>query len=183
MVGAVAYTPNVVPIWEGIRDYFADGAGRDGLRAVLQLRPAGRRRCSPAHIDIAWNTNLAWVRTVLQTDGGCRALAHARHRPDVHHRVRRPSRQRAARPGRPQGPAAGAGLPRLGPGRDPAGALPAPGRARRVATSSCCASTATSASTATPAAASSTRSGPCWTSGPTPPRSASPPGRRSAATS
>ena len=22
MVGAVAYTPNVVPIWEGIRDYF-----------------------------------------------------------------------------------------------------------------------------------------------------------------
>ena len=24
LVGAVAYTPNVVPIWEGIRDYFAD---------------------------------------------------------------------------------------------------------------------------------------------------------------
>jgi hypothetical protein len=22
LVGAVAYTPNVVPIWEGIRDYF-----------------------------------------------------------------------------------------------------------------------------------------------------------------
>ena len=26
-------------------------------------------------IDIAWNTNLAWVRTVLRTDGACRALA------------------------------------------------------------------------------------------------------------
>ncbi|HKA67582.1 MAG TPA: PhnD/SsuA/transferrin family substrate-binding protein, partial [Actinomycetes bacterium] len=25
--------------------------------------------------DIAWNTNLAWVRTVLRTDGHCRALA------------------------------------------------------------------------------------------------------------
>jgi ABC-type phosphate/phosphonate transport system substrate-binding protein len=27
------------------------------------------------HIDIAWNTNLAYVRTVLQTDGHCTALA------------------------------------------------------------------------------------------------------------
>ena len=26
-------------------------------------------------IDIAWNTNLAWVRTVAQTHGQCRALA------------------------------------------------------------------------------------------------------------
>src|SRR6266498_937673 len=26
-------------------------------------------------VDIAWNTNLAWVRTVLRTDGACRALA------------------------------------------------------------------------------------------------------------
>ncbi|MGV7852714.1 PhnD/SsuA/transferrin family substrate-binding protein, partial [Mycobacterium kansasii] len=27
------------------------------------------------HIDIAWNTNLAYVRTVLQTGGHCTALA------------------------------------------------------------------------------------------------------------
>ena len=27
------------------------------------------------HVDIAWNTNLAYVRTVLQTDGQCTALA------------------------------------------------------------------------------------------------------------
>jgi len=27
------------------------------------------------HIDVAWNTNLAWVRTVQQTNGECRALA------------------------------------------------------------------------------------------------------------
>ncbi|WP_375141131.1 phosphate/phosphite/phosphonate ABC transporter substrate-binding protein [Arthrobacter sp. PAMC25284] len=26
-------------------------------------------------IDIAWNTNLAWVRTVARTQGACRALA------------------------------------------------------------------------------------------------------------
>src|SRR5690606_11027177 len=27
------------------------------------------------HIDVAWNTNLAYVRTVMQTDGHCVALA------------------------------------------------------------------------------------------------------------
>jgi len=74
LIGAVAYTPNVVPIWEGIRDYFdtPDTAmdfvlfsnyGRlvDALRAGM--------------IDIAWNTNLAYARSVLQTDGHVRALA------------------------------------------------------------------------------------------------------------
>ena len=47
IVGAVAYTPNVVPIWEGIRDYFTSAIepdAADGFRAVLQLRPTGRRR-------------------------------------------------------------------------------------------------------------------------------------------
>lgn len=28
VVGAVAYTPNVVPIWEGIRGYFQDSESR-----------------------------------------------------------------------------------------------------------------------------------------------------------
>jgi phosphonate transport system substrate-binding protein len=74
LVGAVAYTPNVVPIWEGMRDYFRNsGAEMDfvlfsnyGRQVEALLNGA---------IDIAWNTNLAWVRTVLRTDGACRALA------------------------------------------------------------------------------------------------------------
>ena len=74
IVGAVAYTPNVVPIWEGIRDYFADSPAP--MDFVL-FSNYGRQvdALTDGHIDIAWNTNLAWVRTVLQTDGACRALA------------------------------------------------------------------------------------------------------------
>jgi phosphonate transport system substrate-binding protein len=74
MVGAVAYTPNVVPIWEGIRDYFAGGPAE--LDFVL-FSNYGRQVAAllDGAVDIAWNTNLAWVRTVLQTDGACRALA------------------------------------------------------------------------------------------------------------
>jgi phosphonate transport system substrate-binding protein len=74
IVGAVAYTPNVVPIWEGIRDHFAGSAAE--MDAVL-FSNYGRQveALIAGHIDIAWNTNLAWVRTVLQTDGQCRALA------------------------------------------------------------------------------------------------------------
>jgi phosphonate transport system substrate-binding protein len=74
IVGAVAYTPNVVPIWEGIRDYFAGSAAE--LDFVL-FSNYGRQvdALIAGHIDIAWNTNLAWVRTVAQTGGSCRALA------------------------------------------------------------------------------------------------------------
>lgn len=74
IVGAVAYTPNVVPIWEGIRDYFADsGAEMD----FVLFSNYGRQvdALITGTIDMAWNTNLAWVRTTLQTDGACRALA------------------------------------------------------------------------------------------------------------
>ena len=74
IVGAVAYTPNVVPIWEGIRDYFSDGPAP--MDFVL-FSNYGRQvdALLDRHIDIAWNTNLAWVRTVMRTDGACRALA------------------------------------------------------------------------------------------------------------
>jgi phosphonate transport system substrate-binding protein len=74
LIGAVAYTPNVVPIWEGIREYFR-GSGAD-MDFVL-FSNYGRQvdALIAGHIDIAWNTNLAWVRTVAQTGGGCHALA------------------------------------------------------------------------------------------------------------
>ena len=74
IVGAVAYTPNVVPIWEGMRDYFAD---TDAPMDFVLFSNYGRQvdALLAGTIDIAWNTNLAWVRTVGQTNGECRALA------------------------------------------------------------------------------------------------------------
>ncbi|HZG96889.1 MAG TPA: PhnD/SsuA/transferrin family substrate-binding protein [Nocardioidaceae bacterium] len=74
LVGAVAYTPNVVTIWEGMRDYFAGTASE--IDFVL-FSNYGRQvdALIDGTIDLAWNTNLAWVRTVAQTDGACRALA------------------------------------------------------------------------------------------------------------
>jgi len=74
MVGAVVYDPKVVPIWEGIREYFADApVGMDfvlfsNYEAQVDALLAGR-------IDIAWNTNLAYIRTSFATGGDCRVLA------------------------------------------------------------------------------------------------------------
>ncbi|MGH3764434.1 MAG: Rv1680 family SBP-like protein [Pseudonocardiaceae bacterium] len=74
IVGSVAYTPNVVTIWEGIREYFAGG---DAEMDFVLFSNYGRQvdALVQGTIDIAWNTNLAWVRTVGQTGGACRALA------------------------------------------------------------------------------------------------------------
>jgi ABC-type phosphate/phosphonate transport system substrate-binding protein len=74
LIGAVAYDPRVVPIWEGMRDYFREvGPPIDYVlfssydRQVLALLDR--------QIDIAWNTNLAWVKVHRRTNGTCRALA------------------------------------------------------------------------------------------------------------
>jgi ABC-type phosphate/phosphonate transport system substrate-binding protein len=74
LVGAVAYDSRVVPIWERMRDYFRQfGPPVDYVlysnydRQVEAL--LGRQ------IDIAWNTNLAWVKVHRRTAGACRALA------------------------------------------------------------------------------------------------------------
>ncbi len=74
IVGSVAYTPNVVTIWEGIRDYFA---GTPAEMDFVLFSNYGRQvdALIEGKIDLAWNTNLAWVRTVAQTGGACRALA------------------------------------------------------------------------------------------------------------
>ncbi len=74
MVGAVAYTPNVVTIWEGMREHFHEGPAE--MDFVL-FSNYGRQvdALLDGTIDIAWNTNLAWLRTVAQTGGACQALA------------------------------------------------------------------------------------------------------------
>ncbi|GAB3125595.1 Rv1680 family SBP-like protein [Glaciibacter psychrotolerans] len=74
LVGAVAYTPNVVTIWEGMREYFA---GTPSEMDFILFSNYGRQvdALIDGSIDLAWNTNLAWVRTVLQTGGECTAVA------------------------------------------------------------------------------------------------------------
>jgi ABC-type phosphate/phosphonate transport system substrate-binding protein len=74
VVGAVAYTPNVVPIWEGMREHFAES---DAPMDFVLFSNYGRQvdALLAGHVDVAWNTNLAYVRTVLRTGGTCRALA------------------------------------------------------------------------------------------------------------
>jgi ABC-type phosphate/phosphonate transport system substrate-binding protein len=74
MIGAVAYDAKVVPIWEGMRDYFrAHGPEIDYVLYSHYDRQV--EALLAGHIDIAWNTNLAWLKTCRRTNRTCRALA------------------------------------------------------------------------------------------------------------
>ncbi|RXJ86510.1 phosphate/phosphite/phosphonate ABC transporter substrate-binding protein [Arcobacter sp. CECT 8985] len=73
MLGAVAYDPKVLPIWDIIRDYFNDRGVRldyvmfSNYEAQVEYLLSGK-------IDIAWNTNVAWVRCHEQSNGKVKAL-------------------------------------------------------------------------------------------------------------
>lgn len=74
LIGAVAYDPRVVPIWESMRDYFREA----GLPIDYVLYSNYDRQVEALlgrHIDIGWNTNLAWVKVCQRTGNRCRALA------------------------------------------------------------------------------------------------------------
>lgn len=74
-LGAVAYAPKVVEIWEGMRRYLHDEA-RLALEVVLfQSYEAQVQALLEDRIDIAWNTNLAWLQAERWSDGGCAPLA------------------------------------------------------------------------------------------------------------
>ena len=74
LVGAVIYDPKVSVIWEIISDYFnANGSPMDvvfytnyelQVEALLQ-----------GHIDISWNSPLAWLEAQHRSGGACRAIA------------------------------------------------------------------------------------------------------------
>lgn len=74
LVGAVAYDPRVVTIWDIIKDYFIqEGCPIDyvlysnyGLLQDALLR---------GDIDIAWNSPLAWLDAQRRSGGSCRAIA------------------------------------------------------------------------------------------------------------
>ncbi len=80
-VGAVAYDQKVVPIWEGMRRYFVDEA-RLPVDVVLfqsyEAQVAALLGASGSHgprIDIAWNTNVAYVQADRRTAGACQPIA------------------------------------------------------------------------------------------------------------
>jgi ABC-type phosphate/phosphonate transport system substrate-binding protein len=74
LVGAVAGSPAVVTIWQGMRDFFR-GAPVEIDYELYSTYARMTQALIAGHIDVAWNTNLAWVQTVRLTDGKCRALA------------------------------------------------------------------------------------------------------------
>ena len=80
-LGAVAYNPKVVTIWEGMRAYFHEEAhlpvevvlfqSYEAQVAALLAQPGE----SVPHIDIAWNTNLAYLQSDEWSGHACRAIA------------------------------------------------------------------------------------------------------------
>ena len=73
LLGAVAYDPRVVTIWEGIRDHF----GEQGAPFDFALYSNYERQVEElllGHIDIAWNTPLAHVRVRRRTRGASVSL-------------------------------------------------------------------------------------------------------------
>jgi phosphonate transport system substrate-binding protein len=80
-LGAVAYDPKVVTIWEGMRQYFHEES-RLPVEVVLfqsyemQVRAllAGPGEPTP-RIDIAWNTNLAYLQSDTWSEHRCRPIA------------------------------------------------------------------------------------------------------------
>jgi ABC-type phosphate/phosphonate transport system substrate-binding protein len=74
LVGAVLYDPKVSVIWDIIRDFFE--ANRCPIDVVFYTNyELMVRALVQGHIDIAWNSPLAWVDAMRQLGGGCRAIA------------------------------------------------------------------------------------------------------------
>ena len=80
-VGAVAYDPKVVTIWEGMRHYFHEEAHLDvevvlfqsyEMQVAALLAAPG---APPLRIDIGWNTNLAFIQADAWSERRCRPIA------------------------------------------------------------------------------------------------------------
>src|ERR1043166_2017305 len=80
-VGAVAYNPKVVTIWEGMRRYFNEEAHLSVEVVLFQTYEAQviALLAQPGEpmprIDIAWNTNLAYLQADEWSGHACRAVA------------------------------------------------------------------------------------------------------------
>jgi ABC-type phosphate/phosphonate transport system substrate-binding protein len=80
-VGAVAYDPQVVSIWEGMRRYFHEEAHLDVEVVLFQSYEAqvSALLAEPGEklprIDIGWNTNLAYIQADTWSEHHCRPIA------------------------------------------------------------------------------------------------------------
>ncbi|MGB7190037.1 MAG: PhnD/SsuA/transferrin family substrate-binding protein [Acidobacteriaceae bacterium] len=80
-LGAVAYHPKVVTIWEGMRRYFHEEAHLPVEVVLFQSYEAqvmallARPGEAAPRIDIAWNTNLAYLQSDEWSGHACRAIA------------------------------------------------------------------------------------------------------------
>src|SRR6476659_829949 len=80
-LGAVAYDSKVVTIWEGMRKYFHEEAHLPVEVVLFQSYEAQVRAllAAPAdpvpRIDIAWNTNLAYLQADEWSGHACRPIA------------------------------------------------------------------------------------------------------------
>lgn len=77
VLGAVAYDPKVVTIWNGFRDYFAK-QGFDFDYVLYSNYEAQVRGHFAGHCHIAWNSPLAWIeaeRLAVQQSRQVRAVA------------------------------------------------------------------------------------------------------------
>jgi len=72
LLGAVAYDPKVVTIWEAMREHFCEHLHAEGLALDFVLFSSYERQVEAllaGHVDIAWNTPLAHVRVQRRTEG------------------------------------------------------------------------------------------------------------------
>lgn len=72
VMGAVAYDAKVVTIWDGFREWFA-GHGLDFDYVLYSNYERQVEALMAGHIDVAWNSPLAWVRAARM--GEVRAVA------------------------------------------------------------------------------------------------------------
>lgn len=73
-VGAVAYDPKVITIWEGFLPYFAKrGAEIDYV--LYSNYDAQVKANLSGEVDVAWNSPLAWVKSEIDSKGACVAIA------------------------------------------------------------------------------------------------------------
>lgn len=74
-LGAVAYDPKVVTIWEGMRRYFKEEAHLPVDVVLFQSYERQVEMLLSGKIDIAWNTNLAYVKSEFLSKGQCSKIA------------------------------------------------------------------------------------------------------------
>lgn len=73
-IGVVAYAPKVVTIWEGIKEYLR-GQGLNADYVLYSNYPALVEALVAGHVDIAWNTPLAYLQVKEKLGGQCQVLA------------------------------------------------------------------------------------------------------------